>query len=130
MAQLVRKTQVNLFPNQIKTKADRVKEIKLKNIKPNIDQEYNSNLTSSLNLNKWEIYYLKIELYYKNNIPGYESYREGFITINIVHKYAGSPIIQEELINKINSEIVFEYSEPVRIKNITILKRLGYGAKD
>ena len=130
MAQLVRKTQVGLFPDQKKTKADKVKEIELKNLKPEINQQYNSPLTLSLKLNKWEIYYLEVKLTFRTQIPGYDSYRENTKLCKIVHKYTGRYNIQVEVFHKVERDIEVKYTGTPRIKDIKILSRLGYGVED
>lgn len=130
MAQLVRKTQVDLFPDQRRTKADKVKDIELKNLKPKINQQYNSSLTLSLKLNKWEIYYLEVELTYRTQIPGYDSYRENTKYYKIVHKYTGRQYIQVEIFDKVEKKIGVKYTGTPRIKDIKVLSRLSYGVED
>ena len=130
MVQLVKKTQPDLFPKEQKTKAEKVKEIELKNLKPKISQPYNSSLTSSLNLVKWDIYYLRVYIKYRTEIPGYKSYREYVRHFDIVHKYTQKDFIQIEVFNKVEIKIGLKYSGEPRIVNIEVIKNLGNGFKD
>lgn len=84
-------------------------------------------LTSELKLNKWEIYHLEVEISYRTQIPGYESYNENTKSFKVVHKYTESSTIQDEVFEKVEKEIGIKYSGTPRIINIKILNRLGYG---
>ncbi len=104
----------------------------LKKAKPikQTQREFSLLLTSKLKLNQWEIYLLQLTILTKNPNPFHKDANKN---IEIIFKYYGTENIVSELINnhsiKIKQKLLITHNNFI-IKDIKILKRLGYGIKE
>lgn len=107
-------------------------QLKLKKSKPikQIQREFSLLLTSKLKLNQWEIYLLKLTIFIKNKVPFYRNTNKN---IEIIFKYYGTGNIVNELTDnyniKIRKKLQIEHDNFI-IKDVIILKRLGYGIEE